>query len=412
MGTTNEELMAQAGSRVEKAIIATDALASAGKLNPQQADKFIDYVIDQSMLKNNARIVRFNPEQMEINKIGIGRRVAMPAAEAQDPRKRRGISTSKIVLQPREVIVPWEVTDSAAEVNLEGAALLDHIVQMMAKQCSNDLEELYINADTLGPAILESDYVDGGDPARYVRDDYLAMFNGWLRLADTGSHLYDAAGANVGATIFSRMLNSLPTKWRRDRASLRFYIAPDLEQLYREKTSTRATGVGDAAYQSNVTLTPFGVPLIAAPLFPMYPKVVEHLALPAFGAGSVFLRYKPIVTNSDVVTLQTLAATPVTPYVRGAGNDYSINPATGEIAALAGGALAAGANIKVTYLAKPQVLLTHQANYIVGIGRDVRIEKDRDIFKRVNQYVITLKVAVQFEETDAVVKGVNVNDSV
>ena len=408
---TNEELMATAKTRVEKAVITTDALATAGKLNPQQADQFIDYVIDQSVLKNNARIVRFNPEQLEINKIGIGRRVAMPAAEATDPRKRRGVTTSKVVLRPREIIVPWEVTDSVAEVNLEGAKLLDHIVKMMAAQCNNDIEELALQGDVLGPAILESDYVDGGDTTRYVKDGYLAMFNGWLRLADTLTHLYDAAGANVGSTIFSRMLNALPTKWRRNRGDLRFYIAPDLEQLYREKTSTRATPLGDAAAQTDQVLKPFGVPLIAAPLFPMYPKVVEHFALPAFGAGSVTLRYKPIITNSDIVTLQTLGDTPTTPYVR--VTDYTINPATGVIAATAGpGALAAGANIKVTYSAKPQILLTHAKNFIVGIGRDIRIEKDRDIYKRANQYVITLKVAVQFEETDAITKGFNVNDSV
>lgn len=409
---TNEELVQQFGAKVAKAIIATDAIATAGKLNPQQADRFIDYIVDQSMLKNNARIVRFRPETMEINKIGIGQRVAMPATEGADPRKRRGITTSKVTLQPREIIVPWEVTDSIAEVNLEGAALQDHIAKLMAAQCNNDVEELAINADVLGPAVLESIMADGGSTTQYVKDTYLGMFNGWLRLCDTGGHLYDAAAANVGATIFSRMLNSLPTKWRRDRRNLRFYVSPDVEQLYREKTSTRATGVGDTAYQSEKPLTPFGVPLIAAPLFPTYPTIVEHLVLPAAGAGSVTLRYKPIVTDSDIVTLQTLADVPTTPYVRGAGNDYSINTSTGVITALAGGALAAGANIKVTYQAKPQILLTHMNNFIIGIGRDVRIEKDRDIFKRANQYVITLKVAVQFEETDAVVKGFNIGDSV
>jgi hypothetical protein len=51
-------------------------------------------------------------------------------------------------------------------------------------------------------------------------------------------------------------------------------------------------------------------------------------------------------------------------------------------------------------------------NFIVGIGRDVRIEKDRDIFKGVNQYAITLKVAVQIEELTAAVKTRNVGQGV
>jgi len=74
-GIRNEEL-------VQKALITTDALASQGKLNPAQADKFIDYVIDITGLKNNARVVRFRNEEMLIEKIGVGRRVAVPAVEA------------------------------------------------------------------------------------------------------------------------------------------------------------------------------------------------------------------------------------------------------------------------------------------------------------------------------------------
>jgi len=54
------------------------------------------------------------------------------------------------------------------------------------------------------------------------------------------------------------------------------------------------------------------------------------------------------------------------------------------------------------------MLLTHFRNLIVGLGRDVRIEKDRDIFKGVNQYAITIKVAVDIENLDAVVKVTNI----
>ncbi len=93
----NEEL-------VQKAVIVADDLASAGKLNPAQSDKFIDYVVDETVLKNNARVVRFRNESLEIDKIGIGSRAAVPKAEAVDPGVRRGINTSKISLAPSEII--------------------------------------------------------------------------------------------------------------------------------------------------------------------------------------------------------------------------------------------------------------------------------------------------------------------
>ena len=50
-GISNEEL-------VQKAVITTDAIASQGKLNAAQADRFIDFVIQETILKDAARTVR------------------------------------------------------------------------------------------------------------------------------------------------------------------------------------------------------------------------------------------------------------------------------------------------------------------------------------------------------------------
>jgi hypothetical protein len=66
----------------------------------------------------------------------------------------------------------------------------------------------------------------------------------------------------------------------------------------------------------------------------------------------------------------------------------------------------------VTYRAAPQMILTHKSNLIVGIGRDVRIEKAREIFRGVNQYAITTKVDINFEELDAIVKVKNIGTGV
>jgi hypothetical protein len=394
---SNEEL-------VQKAVIATDAIAAAGKLNPAQADKFIDYVVDESVLKNNARVERFRNETLEIDKIGIGRRVALPKAEAADPGLRRGIETSKIILEPRAVAVPFEISDEFLETNLEGAALADKIVQLMARQFANDLEELYLLADVLGPSIVESDYRSGGSTTQHVKDEYLGLLptpGGWLRRADSG-HVVDHAGANVGLTVFGAMLRNLPQKFRRNKAALRFFIAPDLAQLYVEKLSTRATGLGDAS-AAGASHKPYGVQLVEVPLLQFLPKVVEHIVLS--GAGAHNLRYKPV--QNEVVTPVALAGTPTTPYVE--GSDYDMDYANGTITR---NGLADPTTVKITYEANPQVLLTHMSNFIVGIGRDIKIEKDRDIYKGVWSYMVTAKVAVQFEEADALVKGVNIGQGV
>jgi len=52
-------------------------------------------------------------------------------------------------------------------------------------------------------------------------------------------------------------------------------------------------------------------------------------------------------------------------------------------------------------------LLTLRDNLIFGIYRQIRIDRDKDILRGVNIYVISTRVAVAYEETDAVVVGVN-----
>lgn len=389
----------------EKAAITTDTLAAAGKLNPAQADRFIDYVIDETMLKNNARIVRFRNEQYDIDKIGIGGRVAMPAAEAVAPTHRRGVTTSKVSLNPKEIIVPFEIGDSFKEINLEGESVENYIIQMFAKQTGNDSEELYINGDTLGIADYEDNIYPPGSTTKVIKDDFLAMFAGWLRLAD-GGNTVDASGASIGAGVFAAAKRAMPTKFRKNLKNLRFFVSSDLAQMYAEKLSTRATGLGDAALGMDAPPPVWGIPIVPIPLMPFYTKIVEHITLGGAGVP-VALRYKPIKSASEIVTTQTLAGTPTDPY--SSVTDYTMDYVNGTIAAQAPLATAA---VKITYEAMPQMILTHMENFIVGIGRDIRIEKDRDIYKRTNQYAITAKLSVQVEELSALVKVYNIGDTI
>lgn len=395
----NEELVQKA------AITAADALATAGKLNPGQSDRFIDYVIDETVLKNNARIVRFRNETLDIDKIGVGARVTVPKAEAADPGVRNGITTSKISLVPKEIMTPFELSDVFKEINIEGDNVEDTIVRLMATQLANDLEELDLNGNKLGPAKLQSEMPGGGSATQYVKDTFLALVDGWAWLAESGN-IVDLDGTNVGLTVFSRMLRALPTKFRRNKADLRWYISPDLWQIYQEKLATRATALGDSAANGDANAQgPFGIPAVSVPMFDFQPQQVEHVTLN--GTTPVTLKSK-FITNV-VVTPSTLGNAPTTPYV--ITTDYTTDLAAGTITRV-GGAITDGQVVKVTYQAAPKIILTHKNNFILGIGRDVRIEKDRDIFKGVNQYAITSKVDVQFEELTAIVLGKNIGTGV
>jgi len=397
---TNQEL-------VEKATITTHQLAAAGKLNPQQADKFIDYVVDESMLKQAARTVRFTPETLDIDKIGVGKRAAVPAAEGIDPGVRRGVNTSKISLTPKEIMVPFELGDTFREINIEGEQVEDHVIKMMATQMANDMEEMYINGDLLGQAATPADLDEGEETDKYIKDRLLALFNGWLRIAD-GGHIVDNAGAAIDHTLFSKMFIAMPRKFRRNRAQLRFLMPSDLEQIYRDTIAKRETAGGDVALTSSGKLMAFGIEVVPVPLMPGNPTIVEHVQLS--GTTAVSLRYKNIIAGSEVVTPSDLNRTPTTPYV-GGGTDYTLDEVNGTIVRVALGAIGDGQIVKVTYEVQSQLILTHYNNFIVGIGRDIRIERDRNIYRRVNEFAITAKVSVNFEEVDAIVKAIDVEST-
>jgi len=394
---SNEELM-------RKAQMLLDTFATSGKLNPKQADRFIDYVIKETVLSENARVHRFDNETMDIDKVGIGRRAAVPHVEATDPGIRRGVTTSKVSLTPKPVMVPFEMSDLFQSRSIEGKDLAEHVVQMMAKQFANDLEELYINGDIVGAATLESDYMAGGDTTKYRKDSYLALFDGWIRTGD-GGNVYDAGGANIGLSVLGAMIRQMPTKFRRNKGDLRFFMSSDMAQLYYEKLSTRSTALGDVT-ASGGSHKPFGVQIVEVPLLDFLPRVVEHVTLTGTTASS--LRYAPVSTV--VVTTSTLNTTPEAAYTE--TTDYVIDYTLGTIARAGGSTIGDGATVKVTYDSNPQIVLTHWNNMIIGINTAISVNKDFDIWKRVDQYAIHTSVACEYEEDTALVKGINVGQSI
>lgn len=390
---------------IQKAQITTDAIAAAGKLNPEQANKFIDYVFDLTSLKGKVRQIKFKPDQLDIDKINVGSRVAVAKNEATDPQVRRGVSTSKITLSPKEIMVPFEISDDFLEYNIEGMNVEDHVIKMMATQMANDIEELFIDGESLGSARFQADLFDGGSATHAVRDSYIGLFDGWLKLARS-ANVVDLAGANISSTVFNRMINALPEKYKRNKGNLKFFCSSTIEQNYRQTVSARATAAGDNALSSMVNLTPYGIELVPVPLLSLTPRVTEHVTMT--GVVAQQLQFTNLVANAEIVVPTTIGATPIAPYVEGAGNDYVMDYVNGTITRDAAGSIGDGQVVKITYQSEAQLLLTEYRNLLMGIGRDIRIEKDRDIYKGVNQYAITSKVSCEIENDEAVVFGKNI----
>ena len=75
------------GSRelLEKVVSTTQIGAGGGGvLKPQQANRFLDYLVEQSVLLNDVRVVRMNNPTVEIDKVNVGTRIMRKATEAVD----------------------------------------------------------------------------------------------------------------------------------------------------------------------------------------------------------------------------------------------------------------------------------------------------------------------------------------
>lgn len=249
---------------VDKADIAVSNLSTdGGYLNPIQANTFIRMLIEQPTLLNDIRVVPMNAPTMEINKIGFTSRImkAAPASgTALTANDRSKPTTDQVTLTTKETIAEVHIPYDVIEDNIERGRLEDTMMQLITERASIDIEELIILGNT------------GSS------DAYLAKLNGVL--IQTSSHVvdYSATPAAITKTVFLAGIKTMPNKYMRNQAAMRFYVSPSTKYEWLDSIADRATPLGD---QSNVTMAerpPYGIPIKSAAYMPnnnyilTYPK--------------------------------------------------------------------------------------------------------------------------------------------
>jgi len=302
-------------------------------------------------------------------------------------------------------VVPFEIGDRFKRFNIEGDDVEDHVIHLMAVQLANNLDELWIAGNNNGIVQLEDDVYPDGSTTQYVKDAYLSAFAGFLKLAELG-HVVDAQNAALSAAIFNKALLAMPTKFRKNKTMIKYLLSPDHEQDYRETVSGRLTGLGDQALQAQTNLTPFGVELMPVPLLERNPLYAEDTVANTDGTTPTQLSHKPM--SDLVLSKTTIGRVPEDAYA--VASDYTEDETNGKWTRLGAGAIPSGGTVRATYRTAGKMLLTNPQNLIIGIGMDISIEKDRDIWKKMNQFAISVSVACEVEETDALVMVKDLKD--
>jgi hypothetical protein len=251
-------------SELLQKVVDTTLVGSGGGgiLNPEQADRFIDYMVDNTVLVKEARVVRMNAPVREIDRIDLGSRKARLATENVDDGVNATPTFSKITLQTVKIRLDWRLTSESLEDNIERENLEDHIARLMATQLGNDLEDLYINGDVTSTNPL------------------LKALDGWRKLALNGGHV--VANPSQGGTYklskesFNAALKAMPNKYMQRRADLRWYAGSGILQDFLNGLTDRSTPLGDAVIFGTpggtqggglTSVRPFGIPLVEVPLF-------------------------------------------------------------------------------------------------------------------------------------------------
>lgn len=248
---------------LEKVISTTALGAGTGLLNPEQSNRFIDYMWDATALGNDARTVRLRAEVADIDKVNVGSRLVRVATEATDDHVNADATFSKISLTTTKLRLDWELSSEALEDGIEGADLEDHVARLMATQMGNDIEDLAINGDTT-----------------LTSDPLLKAFDGWRKLGLAGGRVVDAAGAGVTKAVFNSAIKALPRKYKQRRNQLKFYTGSNLIQDYLYTNTTYGVGSDDLATAviTGSTAGPsgagggvypfaFGIPIFEVPLY-------------------------------------------------------------------------------------------------------------------------------------------------
>ena len=331
-------------------------------LSPEEADRFIDYMVDQSTLKTFARVERMNTPEKPIRQIGFGAgNFLYPAGQFNSGKYKSQYVDNKILLQTKKARGCVTIYDDDLEdlpVGITEDAFKNQIMLMVTKKIANELEQAYWIGDT-----------KGYNP--FAADDIRVMWDGWryqimnsgagrpylnkvtgsahvLVASDGGQSgcpfLYSGRIAERNQSVpydwefkYKAMLSTLPSIYKTaGLANLRYLHSDLVTQDYIAALAARSTPQGDAAIVGDAPLKFGKVPILDVPLMPL-----------DLGGGV---------------------------------ND---------------GKLASGAYT--------DALLSPQGNLIIGIQRDIRIESQRIAADEATYVFYSIRTDVKIENVDAIV---------
>lgn len=339
---------------IEK-VVSTDGIQGSnpvgtGGLTYAQADRFIDYMWDATVLGSLVTTRRMRAVEEEIDTIAVGARLVRGATEAVDTGENVGPTFGKLSITTKKYRLDWELSSESLEDNIEGEALEDHIARLMATQMGNDLEDIAINGDT-----------SSTEPGIKVDD-------GWRKRAVAGAHVIDNGGSILNRSTFNNALKAMPRKYMAKRAGLKFFTGSNAIQDY-----IFSMQVNEDGFVNPYNLAERGI----------------NQAVRTEGPAGF------ITGNAFGVPVQEVPL-----FLEDRDGDYDTDSGT------------SGVQLPSSSINHTDVWLTFPENLIWGIKRDITVYREFKPKKDTIEYTVYTRQGVQIENLDAfvVVKNVRISD--
>ena len=331
-------------------------------LEAEEADSFLDVIVDESVLWKSANFVRMSKNTHNLRHMGISSRILFSGSIQQSDYVTE-LDENLIQLNAQELVGVIPLKDVDTE-DLPEPNFFDRVMDLAARKISNELEEVALIGDTSTAS---------GFGARDARK----QMDGWFRQMDqsqsgetyendvtNSTTILDASNTITGHTTdfvnagniaernatsgtweFKKwkMISELPTKYLQKFTNndLKFYMAPKVESTYVAALESRATVLGDQAILGDQPMK--------------------------------YHRYGIVSTPSIPLTMEAQVADATKDQFDADNGTFSF------------------------------VIFTPSKNLSVGIQRDIRIEMQRDAINRQTYVVYTIRFDAKVEDVNAAV---------
>jgi len=340
-------------------------------LAAEEADKFYDTLIDQSVLKNVARVVKHKGSEKNIRAIGFGTDDFLYPSAQFSQSTIKGGSTKKftndlITLTTVELKGALKVSDSDLEDGIEGTAFTQHLMSLVAKRMANQLEAFYWSAESQALS---------HNISAYANDDIRSLLDGWRYRIDNSQSGEYYENDVTGSAVILDASNVVTAKKASYTIATTKYIAEE------------ASGA------------PYDIEFKYGKLLDWIPTEYANL-LPQFK----FFNH-PIVTNKYFEFLEKRAATGTDTITSGALKrefrgtpivDTPLMPLCYEVYS-AGQHENYDSTVAIT-AGLTDVLLTIPNNLIVNFQREIKIEPERSAFDSATYFVYTIRTGCAIED--------------